>query len=298
MGDDDSPGSLADRQAIDLALSAIGERARREAGGRVGDAVAYALAGGGKRIRGLMVLAAYRACGGASDAAGLAAAVEVVHAYSLVHDDLPCMDDDDMRRGRSTVHRAFDVPTATVVGLTMIPLAASSAFRAATALGLRAADACEIVRQLMGASGAAGMVGGQLLDLDFEGREASLDDLERIHRAKTGALMECSVVIGAMGARASNTRRAVLARFGAQVGLAFQIADDLLDVTATTAQLGKTAGRDAQRLKSTYPALLGIEPARARARSLVDGACEELEAVGVAGDQLKRLANYAVQRTS
>jgi geranylgeranyl pyrophosphate synthase len=298
MGDDDSPGSLADRQAIDLALTAIGERARREAGGRVGDAVAYALAGGGKRIRGLMVLAAYRACDGASDAAGLAAAVEVVHAYSLVHDDLPCMDDDDMRRGRSTVHRAFDVPTATVVGLTMIPLAAASAFRAATALGLRAEDGCEIVRQLMGASGAAGMVGGQLLDLDFEGREASPDDLERIHRAKTGALMECSVVIGAMGARASMARRAVLARFGAQVGLAFQIADDLLDVTATTAQLGKTAGRDAQRLKSTYPALLGIEPARARARSLVDGACEELEEVGVAGDQLKRLANYAVQRTS
>lgn len=298
MGDDGAPGSEADRQAIDRGLSALGERAQRQAGGRVGDAIAYALAGGGKRIRGLMVLAAYRACDGRSNATDLAAAVEVVHAYSLVHDDLPCMDDDDMRRGRPTVHRAFDVPTATVVGLTMIPLAAAAAFGAARSLGLGPDDAGAIVRHLMRASGAAGMVGGQLLDLDFEGKNASLADLERIHRAKTGALIECCVMIGAMGAHATAAQRSALARYGAQVGLAFQIADDLLDVTATTAQLGKTAGRDAQHRKSTYPAVLGIEGARTRALSLVDAACQDLDDVSIERGELQRLARYAVQRTS
>jgi len=288
----------SDRQAIDIALDAIGEQARRLAEGRVGQAIAYALAGGGKRMRGLLVLAAYRACNGRGDATDLAAAVEVVHAYSLVHDDLPCMDDDDVRRGRPTVHRAFDVPTATVVGLTMIPLAAAAAFRAARAVGLSPEEAGAVVRHLMRASGGAGMVGGQLLDLEYEGRSATVEELERIHGAKTGALIQCGVVIGGMAAGADRVQLDALMRYGSRVGLAFQIADDVLDVTATTAQLGKTAGRDAQHRKSTYPALLGVERARARARSLVEGACRELEGAPLARPELERLAHYAVHRSS
>lgn len=298
MGDEEWPGQGDDRRAIDVALREIGDRARREFGGPVGNAIAYALDGGGKRMRGLLVLAAYRACNGTGLATDLAAAVEVVHAYSLVHDDLPCMDDDDMRRGRPTVHRQFDVPTATVAGLTMIPLAASCAFRAAVSLGLDAGEACEIVQRLMRASGAGGMVGGQLLDLEFEGKAATVEDLERIHRSKTGALIECSVVIGAMGARADAAQRSALARYGALVGLAFQIIDDVLDVTSTTAQLGKTAGRDAQHLKSTYPALLGIGNARSRAMHLAADACQDLSRAWVSHGELEWLARYAVQRTS
>jgi geranylgeranyl pyrophosphate synthase len=180
----------------------------------------------------------------------------------------------------------------------MIPLAAAAAFRAARELGLSPLAAGEIVRQLMRASGAGGMVGGQLLDLEYEGREASVEELERIHGAKTGALIQCGVLIGAMGAGANPQQLGALTRYGARVGLAFQIADDVLDVTATSAQLGKTAGRDVQHRKSTYPAILGIDGARARARSLVDGACQELAGAPLERPELERLAQYAVHRSS
>src|SRR5262245_15431183 len=195
-------------------------------------------------MRGLLTLFAYAGCGGTGDAAALAAAVEVVHAYSLVHDDLPCMDDDDVRRGRPTVHKAFGVPAATAAGLTMVPLAARTAFRAARALGLPGETCGEIVRELMRASGAGGMIGGQLLDLEAEGRELELRELEHIHRAKTGALIAASVRLGALAACAPSDVVAAMSRFGSSIGLAFQIADDVLDVTSTTDTLGKTAGRD------------------------------------------------------
>ena len=163
----------------------------------------YSLLGGGKRLRGLLFLAAYRTAGGQLDASALAAAIEVVHAYSLVHDDLPCMDDDDMRRGRATVHRVFGVRVATAAGVAMVPLAAGAAFAAARSLGLDAAACGEVVAELMRASGAGGMIGGQLLDLEGEGRPLELADLERIHRAKTGALIRASVVLGGISAGAS-----------------------------------------------------------------------------------------------
>src|SRR5262249_2745999 len=150
----------------------------------------------------LLLLAAYRAAGGNGDAAALAASVEVVHAYSLIHDDLPCMDDDDIRRGRPTVHRAFGVRTATVAGVAMVPVAALSAYRAARNLGLSDTQSAAVSRELMRASGAGGMIGGQLLDLDAEGGDPSVSDLERIHRAKTGALIRASTVIGGMAAQA------------------------------------------------------------------------------------------------
>jgi geranylgeranyl pyrophosphate synthase len=288
----------AQRSAIDAALVRLCDTTAHDFTPPVADAVRYSLLGEGKRLRGFLVLHAYRACGGAADATALAAAVEVVHAYSLVHDDLPCMDDDDMRRGRPTAHKAFSVSIATAAGLAMVPLAAQAAFRAATALGLSDREAGVIVRELMRASGGGGMIGGQLLDLEAEGRALGLEELERIHRGKTGALIEASVRVGALAAKASTAEVEALARYGACLGLAFQIADDVLDVTATTDELGKTAGRDVALCKSTYPALLGIEGSRERAAALVEEAQGALRGVGIASEGLEALARYAVERRS
>jgi len=286
------------RSAIDRELSALCDRRSSDLGPRLSEAVRYALLGGGKRLRGLLLLAAYRAAGGTRDAGALAASVEVVHAYSLIHDDLPCMDDDDIRRGRPTVHRAFGVRTATVAGVAMVPVAASSAFRAARALGLDDASSANVARELMRASGAGGMIGGQLLDLDAEGHDPTVADLERIHRAKTGALIRASVVIGGMAAQASPAKLAALGAYGGSIGLAFQIADDVLDVTATTDRLGKTAGRDVELAKGTYPRVLGVAGAERRAGELVEQACSALRQEGLLNEELDALAHFAVERAS
>lgn len=262
------------------------------------EAIRYALLGEGKRLRAILLIEAYRACGGTGDATELAASIEVVHAYSLVHDDLPCMDDDDVRRGRPTVHRVYGVPVATAAGLAMVPLAARSAWHGAKAMGLADEVAAAIVRDLMNASGAGGMIGGQLLDLEAEGVHLTLDGMERVHRLKTGALIMSAVTVGARAALAPDARVEALARYGAAIGLAFQIADDVLDITATTDQLGKTAGRDLDLNKSTYPALLGIEGAIERAVALVDSACSSLASEGLLTPTLEQLARYIVERRS
>ncbi|MBL0172563.1 MAG: polyprenyl synthetase family protein [Gemmatimonadaceae bacterium] len=262
------------------------------------DAIRYSLLGEGKRLRAILLLEAYRACGGTGDASHLAASVEVVHAYSLVHDDLPCMDDDDMRRGRPTVHRVYGVPVATAAGLAMVPLAARSAWHAARTLGLPNLEAAAVVRELMEASGGGGMIGGQLLDLQAEGVHLTVEALERVHRLKTGALIKASVTLGARAARASERQRLALAHYGAAVGLAFQIADDVLDVTSTTDQLGKTAGRDLDLNKSTYPALLGIEGAIAKAIALVEESCAALAEEHLLTPPLEQLARFIVERRS
>jgi len=287
-----------DRVAIDRALESFCERYLRGLQSRVADAIRYSLMGEGKRLRGILFLRAYEAAGGTGDGSALAGAIEVVHAYSLVHDDLPCMDDDDMRRGRPTVHRAFGVPAATAAGLAMVPLAALCAFDAATELGLARDEAGKVVRELMIASGAGGMIGGQLLDLEGEGSPLALEDLQRIHAAKTGALIAAAATIGGLAARTSSARHAALERFGADIGLAFQIADDVLDVTATTDQLGKTAGRDQALQKSTYPALLGVDGAKSRAEALVREGCAALDEVGLLTPALDRIAHFTVERTS
>ena len=283
---------------VNDALARFAERHLARVNGPVGEAIRYSLLGEGKRMRGILLLEAYRASGGRGDASALAAAVEVVHAYSLVHDDLPCMDDDDMRRGRPTVHRVFGVAAATAAGLAMVPLAALCATDAARQLALDDCAVGSIVADLMRAAGAGGMIGGQLLDLEGEGRPLGLTDLEQIHRAKTGALIMAAATLGGRAASASEPRLQALARYGAAVGLAFQIADDVLDVTATTDQLGKTAGRDLALRKSTYPALLGVEGAKARAVTLIDDGCRTLADVGLLTPPLERLARFSVERTS
>jgi geranylgeranyl pyrophosphate synthase len=287
-----------DRIAIDRALESFCDRYLAGIQPRVADAIRYSLMGEGKRLRGILFLRAYEAAGGTGDAAAMAGAIEVVHAYSLVHDDLPCMDDDDMRRGRPTVHRAFDVAAATAAGVAMVPLAARCAADAARELGLDHHEAGTIVCELMVASGAGGMIGGQLLDLEGERSPLALDELQRIHNAKTGALIAAAATIGGRAARTSPARVAALERYGADIGLAFQIADDVLDVTATTDQLGKTAGRDVALQKSTYPALLGIDGAKSRAEALVREGCAALDEVGLLTPSLDRIAHFTVERTS
>jgi geranylgeranyl pyrophosphate synthase len=187
---------------------------------------------------------------------------------------------------------------ATAAGLAMVPLAARSAWHASKAMGLSDSVAADIVRDLMDASGAGGMIGGQLLDLEGEGVQLTLEALERVHRLKTGALIMASVTLGARAAGAPESRRVALARYGASIGLAFQIADDVLDITSTTDQLGKTAARDLDLNKSTYPALLGVEGAIERAVALVEDGCAALEEEGVLTPTLEQLARYIVERRS
>jgi geranylgeranyl pyrophosphate synthase len=287
-----------ERAAVDAALASFADRYLPPLRGAVADAARYSMLGEGKRLRAILLLSTYRAAGGRGDVSALAAAVEVVHAYSLVHDDLPCMDDDAMRRGRPTVHRAHGVAAATAAGLAMVPLAARAATDAARSLGLDNPTTGSIVRTLMQAAGAGGMIGGQLHDLEGEGTSLSLDQLERVHRLKTGALIGASVRIGALAAGASDAAAAAFGRYGDAVGLAFQIADDVLDVTATTDQLGKTAGRDAALQKSTYPALLGLDGARARAEALCEEACRALRSANIASPTLESVARFIVARQS
>jgi geranylgeranyl pyrophosphate synthase len=288
----------AERAAAGRALDALVARCLGAQTGPVAEAIRYSLAGEGKRLRAILVMAAHRAAGGKHDVSGLAAAIEVVHAYSLVHDDLPCMDDDAMRRGRATTHKVFGVAVATAAGMAMVPLAARAARDAAADIGLSLTVQSAIVRELMHASGATGMIGGQLLDLEGEGLALDLEQLERIHRRKTGALIVSAMRLGGLAAEAPAPLLEALAQYGASVGLAFQIADDVLDVTATTDQLGKTAGKDVAFQKSTYPALLGVAGATARAEALVRDACESLAAQGALTRELEQLARFTVTRRS
>jgi geranylgeranyl pyrophosphate synthase len=263
----------------------------------VAAAVRYSLLSSGKRLRPTLVFATYEAVGGAAPGvAELAAAVEVVHAYSLVHDDLPCMDDDELRRGRPTTHRAFDVPTATEAGYHMVALAGRVLAAGMDALALEPGRRRAIARELFQAAGAGGMIGGQALDLEAEGRRIAVAQLEEIHRRKTGALIAASCVIGALAAGAPQATWEAVRGYGTDVGLAFQIYDDVLDATATSDQLGKTAGKDAVHAKSTFVTLLGVGAARAEAERLAARAVDRLRQAGLVSPTLVELAHYIVTR--
>jgi geranylgeranyl pyrophosphate synthase len=287
------------REAIDSLLGDWSERLGAEIGGRDGQALAYALRTPGKRVRAALLLAAYRAVGGDSPGiAGIAAAVETVHAYSLVHDDLPCMDDDDLRRGRPTTHRAFDVLSATRAGYLLVPVAARLLAVGAAELDLSTEALGRMAAELFRAGGPEGMVGGQWLDLEAERRALSLSELIQVHCGKTGALIRSACVLGGMAARADGRVLAGLTAFGEDVGLAFQIADDLLDATGTSEELGKPAGRDAELRKSTYVVLCGIDGARREAERLAGSAVGHLDRAGVPSGALGALAGYIVTRSS
>jgi geranylgeranyl pyrophosphate synthase len=287
------------RERTDALLDAWAERVLAMVPGREGEAVAYALRGPGKRVRPALVLGAFRAAGGLSPAiVGIGAAVETVHTYSLVHDDLPCMDDDDLRRGRPTTHREYDVPTATRVGFLLVPVAALVLAQACQDLRLDAEALGRMASELFRSAGVEGMVGGQWGDLEAEHRRLDVDELTAVHRGKTGALIRASCVLGALAAEAPARTLAAVTRFGEDIGLAFQIADDVLDATGTSAQLGKIAGRDAELAKSTFVALLGVERAREEAQALAARAVRHLERARVPSRALAALAQYIVTRDS
>ncbi len=267
-----------------------------EPGGVAGEAIAYSLRGSGKRLRPALVLAAYREAGGTRDATDLAAAVEVVHTYSLVHDDLPCMDDDDLRRGRPTTHRAFDVSTATAAGFSMVPLAARMVAAGCRTLGIDGERLREIGCTLFSAAGLDGMIAGQVLDLEAEGKQPTLAALMRIHGAKTGALIAASVTIGGIAAGLAGQRLDALRGYGREIGLAFQIVDDVLDTTMTSHELGKTAGKDAKQQKASFAVLLGPEPALERAQECVRQAIDHLGATGIDCNLLPGIARFIVDR--
>jgi len=272
------------------------ERVRSEIDGPIGEAIAYSLSAPGKRLRPALVIAVYRELGGRGDPAELAASVEVVHTYSLVHDDLPCMDDDDLRRGRPTTHRQFDVATATEAGFHMVPLSARILAAGAESLGLDWAMTGAIARELFRAAGASGMVCGQVLDLEAEGKDISTEELVRLHSAKTGALITASGVMGALAAGADDSQLEAVRNYGKEIGLAFQIVDDILDATATSEELGKTAGKDAEQQKATFASLVGLEDAGQAADRHVHAAIAHLASAKVDSGLLSALARFIAER--
>ena len=264
---------------------------------RLHQAMRYAALGGGKRLRPALVYATGEALGiTLQEVDGPACAVELIHAYSLVHDDLPAMDDDDLRRGKPTCHRAFDEATAILVGDALQALA----FRclADGPCGRAAADTrLVMIQQLATAAGSRGMAGGQAMDLEAEGRELDIAELENLHIHKTGALIRASVLLGALAGRPEDSALVeCLDHYAKCIGLAFQIQDDILDVEGDTAELGKNSGADQQRGKATYPALLGMSEAKSHARELTDEAIRSLNAFGTEGDVLRGVAHYIIQR--
>jgi geranylgeranyl pyrophosphate synthase len=283
------------RAEVDGALEQILPKPEGAAG-RLLEAMRYAVLSGGKRLRPTLTLAVCEAFSGRTeDALHPAAALELIHTYSLVHDDLPAMDDDDLRRGRPTTHKAFGEAEAILAGDALLTLAFEilATRPAGDSVAGRRADAVALVARR---SGCAGMVGGQIADLEAEGRVAAVSQLEWIHRHKTGALIAAAVELGAVHAGASPDDRAAMARYGEAVGLAFQIADDVLDRTATATALGKTPGKDEKAGKATYPALLGIVEARREAERLVASALASIPRSVKDPTILDALARYAVDR--
>ncbi|MGB6007245.1 polyprenyl synthetase family protein [Castellaniella sp.] len=269
---------------------------------RLHEAMRYAVLGPGKRIRAALVLAAGEASRtpGVASAVqdlgldGAAAAVELIHAYSLVHDDLPCMDDDDLRRGRPTVHRQFDDEAlAMLAGDALQPLA----FDCLVQMPIAPALIVQAVQLLARAAGSDGMVGGQAIDCASVGHALSIESLQRMHRMKTGALLEASVLLGGVVAGASSTVRTGLESYAAAMGLAFQVVDDILDVTADSATLGKTAGKDAAQGKPTYVSILGLDASRELLLNLREQAHQALLPLGPSACRLRELADYIIGRT-
>ena len=266
---------------------------------RLYQAMRYSLFNGGKRVRPLLVYAACEALGGNPERAdGAACAVELIHAYSLVHDDLPAMDDDDLRRGQPTTHKAFDEACAILAGDGLQALAfevLADARRNPQNTQLR----LSMVSTLARAAGPAGMVGGQAIDLGSVGRQLDQNALEIMHRHKTGALIEASVQLGALASeRADEHALKALHSYARAIGLAFQVQDDILDVESDTATLGKTQGKDQAHDKPTYPALLGLDAAKAYALELRDQALHALRPFDSAAEPLRELARYIVERRS
>jgi geranylgeranyl diphosphate synthase, type II len=264
---------------------------------RVVEAMHYSLFAGGKRLRPILCLAGAEAVGGdMSEALPVACALELIHTYSLIHDDLPAMDDDDLRRGRTTCHKQFDEATAILAGDGLLTEAFRIMGESAPQFSGREAVLLEIMELMATAAGYRGMVGGQMLDLQAEGRHITIKELETIHRLKTGALLTAAVRAGALAGGGGRQEVTMLSGYGEKFGLAFQVTDDILDVEGDSLEMGKAAGADAKRRKATYPGLLGLDQAKAWARRLVEGAVAEVEPLGERAVPLQELARYLLVR--
>jgi geranylgeranyl diphosphate synthase, type II len=257
-------------------------------------AMRYSLFAGGKRLRPILCLAAAESCKGkASEALPLACAMECIHTYSLVHDDLPSMDNDDFRRGRATCHKVFGDGIAVLAGDALLTAAFEIAARAKPT---RRYSMAEILREIALAAGSRRLIAGQVADLEAEGKKVSRDELRYIHENKTAAMITTSVRLGAISANAELKKLRALTRFGYSLGLAFQIIDDILDVTQTTEKLGKSAGKDITAQKATYPAVMGLDASRIEARRLTKRAHNSLRSFGNEAKPLRELANYMLVR--
>lgn len=260
---------------------------------RLQEAIRYSLLAPGKRLRPVLTLLAAEACGCEfSRAIAPACAVEMIHAYSLIHDDLPAMDDDDLRRGRPTCHKKFDEATAILAGDALLA-------RAFEILAIDIVDAEQsrhCIRELSYAAGASQLVGGQVDDLRFEKIDGTAEDLAAIHRRKTGAMITVSLKLGGIVAGADQHQLTLLAKYGECVGLAFQITDDLLDVQGDEQSVGKRVGKDADKGKMTFPGVWGIEESRRKAEELVQQACQAVAKLPGGGDSLSSLAHYVLER--
>ncbi len=265
---------------------------------RLLESIQYSLLAGGKRLRPALVLETAHAVAPnqpVPNRSALAAggAIELIHTFSLVHDDLPAMDNDDLRRGRPTNHKVYGEAMAILAGDAMVGMAFEI-----IAVDAEPGVAGALVRELANATGPEGMIGGQVLDMDGENKALTLPELQRLHRLKTGALLAASCRLGAIAAGASEQQLAAVTHFGHQIGLVFQIMDDILDVTSSPEQMGKATGKDAARGKNTYPSLMGLEGSRREAADQLKNALASLEVLGAAGDGLRALANFVVSRNT
>lgn len=260
------------------------------------EAMRYSLFAGGKRIRPILTLAAAEACGGRpADAMPLACAVECIHTYSLIHDDLPAMDNDDFRRGRPTSHKVYGEGIAVLAGDALL----TRSFEiTAQAKGWARYPHATLIREITETAGSLKLIAGQVADLEGEGNNLSITQLRYIHERKTGALLACSVRLGGMSANCTAGQLKALTAFGYNVGLAFQVIDDILDVTQTTEKLGKTAGKDHATAKATYPAIVGLEKSRRIAKQLTIKAFSSLKTFKGKANALESMAEYLLMRNN
>ena len=287
----------AERLCVDKALDQAITLIESELESDIGDAIRHGVMSGGKRLRPILCTTAYRECGGRAEknVYDLAASLEMIHAYSLMHDDLPCMDDAELRRGQATTHSVFGEDVTIRAAAALIPAAARQALQSARKLECGASGAAAVVQKLLEAAGAGGMVGGQWLDLLGEGQTLSPTELDELHQRKTGALLTASLVMGALAATAEKETVSALASYGRSIGLAFQITDDVLDATQSAELLGKNPS-DVDLDKSTYVGLYGLDQAKEHARERIADALGALESIDIDAPVLTVLARYVIER--
>ncbi len=281
------------RRQINAALDALLHHGTR----KIVKAMRHSLMAGGKRLRPILCLAAVEAVGGDSrNAMGTACAIEMIHTYSLIHDDLPAMDDDELRRGQPTCHAAFDEATAILAGDALLTLAFEILSSAASIRENQAPVLIHVIHTLSAAAGYQGMIEGQMQDMAAEGESLALEDLEKMHALKTGALIEASVTAGAILGKGNDVQVRQLKAYAKNVGLAFQVTDDILNVEGDPEIMGKNVGSDQLHLKSTYPLVLGLGPSKKFAKKLVNNALIALENFDTKAHPLRAIANYIIDR--